>query len=129
MMPEERVQNLILDQLKTLREEQQAGFTSVRSEFNQRLERLVSHEAFQAEQRRVDDKFLSLTAAVLDERTSRIADVQEEVTSRSGAINEISLRVNRISNNLKWAVAAVILPTVMFIATLIMQYSIARGDL
>jgi len=48
----------------------------LRAEFSARLDRLVTQDAFAAEQRRVDDKFADLGSDIVTEREARMADAQ-----------------------------------------------------
>lgn len=98
------MQTVILEQLQTLRTEQREGFASMRSEFNQRIDRLVTSEAFTAEQRRVDEKFSSQGKEIADERASREA----AFAAQQG-------RQDRLATNFKWLATSLILPLAIFI--------------
>ncbi len=72
------LQQMIIDELKALRAEQTAGFDRMRAEFNARIDRLVTTEAFTAEQRRTDERFAALGQDIQDERLAREkADIAE----------------------------------------------------
>lgn len=111
-----RVQDLILDQLKSIRAEQQNGFTSVRDEFNARFDKLVSRDAFNGEQQRVNDRFNTL-----------LLSLKEEQHRRSEAILKIEKRLDQFSANLRWVVAAVALPVILFVANLVVSMTILKG--
>lgn len=117
-MAEERVQNLILGELQTLRTEQKTGFESVRAEFNQRLDRLVTHDAFTSEQRRVDDRLVDLVAVISQERADRQSALQTERTDRLAEIGKISKRVDQTTSNLRWVAASIAIPVLLFIGNI-----------
>lgn len=110
-----RVQDLILDQLKSIRAEQQNGFTSVRDEFNARFDKLVSRDAFNGEQQRVNDKFNTI-----------LLSMKEEQHRRSEAILKVEKRLDQFSANLRWVVAAVALPVILFVANLVVSLTILK---
>lgn len=95
------VEQLILEQLSTLRQEQQHGFDSLRKEFNSRIDRLVTQEAFNAEQRRVDDHIQRLGGDIVKETAERVS------------------YQNKLATNMRWLAASVILPVVLFIGSII----------
>lgn len=72
-------------QFQILRED----FASMRSEFNQRFDNLVTRDAFRDEQRRVDERFSSqgreigeLKADITAEAQARVADTQATLKSQ-----------------------------------------------
>lgn len=95
------MQQVILEQLQTLRNEQRQGFDSIRSEFNQRIDRLVTNEAFAAEQRRVDDKFGSLGREIGEERGARKQSFE------------------KLAVNVRWLAASLVVPIGLFIVNLV----------
>lgn len=98
------MQQVILEQLQTLRSEQRAGFDSIRAEFNQRIDRLVTSEAFTAEQRRVDDRLAQLGRELGEERAIRKAEFEE-----------VARRGDRIVTNVKWLAGSLVLPVGFFL--------------
>lgn len=83
---------LVIEQLTLLRQEQRNGFDSMRAEFNGRIDRLVTQEAFAAEQQRTNDKFHD-------------ADKKVEAAER---------RLEKFGANLRWLAAAIVLPILLF---------------
>lgn len=94
---------LVLEQLTLLRREQRDGFESMRSEFNGRIDRLVTQEAFSAEQRRADGRFDDLSRGLIEEREARIA------ADKIG-----QLRDDKFAANLRWTAAAILLPIILW---------------
>ena len=80
---------------------------SFRIEINQRLDRLVTTEAFAAEQRRVDERF-----------REQSKDAEAEVTARKEADAEIRLGLARTAGLVKWAFASIVLPCAALVATI-----------
>jgi ABC-type multidrug transport system fused ATPase/permease subunit len=103
------LQQMIIDELKALRTEQSAGFNSVRAEFNARLDRLVTTEAFTAEQRRVDERFSNLGQDIVDERIARVAEFEKA--------ND---RMAKLAANVRWVASALLLPIGLFVAGLVL---------
>lgn len=95
------MQQVILEQLQTLRNEQRQGFDSIRAEFNQRIDRLVTNEAFAAEQRRVDDKFSSLGREIGEERGARKQSFE------------------KLAVNVRWLAASLVIPVGLFVVNLL----------
>lgn len=104
------MQSLILDQLKSIRVEQQNGFNQLRSEFNLRLDKLVTQEAFNAEQRRVDVLLAGLGKDIADEQAAR----KEEMLAAQR-------RSDRLAVNLRFLAASVVIPVVLFIANIVID--------
>ncbi|UAJ78302.1 hypothetical protein IT072_02320 [Leifsonia sp. ZF2019] len=59
-----------------------------RRETNERLDKLVSQDAFEAERRRRDELHASLIQDIAEERTARTADIERERASRIAAVKE-----------------------------------------
>lgn len=58
-----------------------------RRETNERLDKLVSQDAFEAERRRRDELHAALVQDLADERVARAADIERERASRIAAVN------------------------------------------
>ena len=78
-------------QFQILRED----FASMRQEFNQRFDNLVTRDAFRDEQRRVDDRFTSqgreigeLKTDITAEAQARVADTQQALKAQIHEKNE-----------------------------------------
>ena len=91
------VTQIVLDELRALR-----------IDMNARLDRLVSQEAFSAEQRRVDDRHAALGQDVVDERLARKADV-----------DTLRVSLTKTAANVRWAIAGIILPTALIITMIV----------
>lgn len=59
-----------------------------RRETNERLDKLVSQDAFEAERRRRDEQHAALVQDIADERASRVADIERERAARVVAVKE-----------------------------------------
>ncbi len=92
--------------LEQIRQDNRDGFASV----NARLDKLVTTDAFSAEQRRVDDRLKDLAD-----------DITSERTARQGGDGEQQKSIDRLTANLRWVAAAIILPIALFIATLLIN--------
>ncbi len=92
-----------LDQIAT---DQAAGFDRL----DKRLDRLVTTEAFAAEQRRVDDKLKDLADDIATEQQERKAGDESQRSD-----------LNRFSANQKWLVVSVLIPIGLFITNLLMS--------
>lgn len=103
------MQQMILDQLGTLRAEQRSGFTDLRSEINLRLDRLVTNEAFAAEQKRVDERNASLGREMGDERTAR-----------EKAVQALEARLDKSATNIRWLAASIIVPVGLFVGNIVL---------
>ena len=90
------VTQIVLDELRALR-----------TDMNARLDKLVTQEAFAAEQRRVDQRHDSLGQDVVDERESR-----------KTAITELKTAQAKTAANVRWAFAAIVLPTAGLVTTI-----------
>lgn len=113
------LQQMIIDQLKALGEGQQRGFDSLRAEFNQRLDRLVTTEAFTAEQRRVDERLASLGQDIVDERLARQDELNKAIADRKDAFDKVHDRIAKLTANMRWIASSVLLPIGLFVAGLV----------
>lgn len=105
-----------------LRQDMREGFANL----GQRLDRLVTTEAFTAEQRRVDDKLKDLADDIAAERQQRTQALADEVTHRKDGDAAQQQALNRLIANQKWLVAAVLLPTAFFIFTTLISLGVFR---
>lgn len=87
-----------------LRSDMREGFAGI----NARLDRLVSSEAFVAEQRRVDDRLNRITI-----------DIEAERQARKDGDHDQQKALDKLVANQRWLVAAVILPIALFLGTIV----------
>lgn len=115
-----------LRRLDATREDMREGFAQI----NARLDRLVTNDAFQAEQRRVDDKFRDFTKALDDERTARVRAIAEEKLQRVDDIASAEkaredgdkrqqIQLDKLTGNLRWLAASIAVPIALFIANIV----------
>ena len=103
------LQQMIIDEIRTTRAEQNQRLDQMRIEFNARLDRLVTTEAFAAEQRRVDDRFAAQGEDIVGEASARKADIK--------ALRDAA---DKTQANLRWVAAAIVLPVALFVANLVL---------
>lgn len=96
--PRDPVTQIVLDELRALR-----------SEMNQRLDRLVTTESFVDERWRVDQRYNALGQDIVDERVSRKADVESLRNAQA-----------KIAGNVRWAFAAIVLPSAGLVTTIVL---------
>lgn len=113
------MQQMIIDELKALRGDQQRGFESIRSEFNQRLDRLVTTEAFAAEQRRVDERLSAMGQDIVDERLARQDELNKAIADRKEQLDKVHDRIAKLTANMRWIASSVLLPIGLFVAGLV----------
>jgi hypothetical protein len=80
----------------------------MRTDFNARLDKLVSTDAFTAEQKRRDDQYLELGKDIQQERLDRVEAVRHEKEAREKAHAETDGRSRRAWAAVRWTVVAVI---------------------
>ncbi|WP_235739006.1 hypothetical protein [Nocardioides alcanivorans] len=95
------------------------------AQLNQRLDRLVSTDAFNAEQRRVDDRLKDLADDIAGERAARVAAQETERSERKEGDKAQQATLDKLTTNLRWVAASIILPIALFVATLLMNM---RGE-
>jgi len=107
------VTRIILDELRALR-----------TEMNARLDRSVTTESFVDERLRVDQRYNDLERDVVDERVSRKAEVLTERQDRKADVESLRIVQAKIAANVRWAFAAIVVPTAGIITTIVLY---ARG--
>lgn len=100
-----------LDQIDS---NQKAGFDRL----DKRLDRLVTNDAFHAEQRRVDEKHRDLADDIAAEREARKAENVAEKREREKGDAQQQAALDKLIGNQKWLVVAVLLPIGLFLANL-----------
>jgi hypothetical protein len=96
-----------------LRQDMRDGF----NQLGQRLDKVVTAEAFAAEQRRVDDKHRDLADDIAAERAQRIAAIADEKAEREKGDAAQQAALDKLIANQKWIIAAVFLPLVFFVVS------------
>lgn len=96
-----------------LRQDMRDGFNNL----GQRLDKVVTAEAFAAEQRRVDDKFRDLADDITTERSQRVEAIALEKSEREKGDARQQLALDKLVANQKWLIAAVLLPLAFFVVT------------
>jgi len=109
------VTQIILDELRALR-----------IEMNRRLDRSITIESFADERLRVDQRYSNLGQDIVDERASRKAEVLTERTDRKADVESLRIVQAKIAANVRWAFAAIVLPTAGIITTIVLY---ARGGI
>lgn len=92
--------------MEQLRSDSREGFASL----NARLDKVVSADAFAAEQRRVDDKLKDLAADISDERVSRRVGDDAQQTA-----------LDKLVSNQRYVVAAIMIPIGLFVASFLLR--------
>ncbi len=100
-----------------LRQDMRDGF----NQLGQRLDKVVTAEAFAAEQRRVDDKHRDLADDIASERAQRIAAIAEEQKAREKGDQRQQDALDRLIANQKWIVVAILIPIALFVANLLIR--------
>lgn len=80
----------------------------LRDDFNARLDRLVSQEAFSAEQKRRDELHAALGQDLVDERIAREKAIAVERDARKTALAETDQRSRRAWSSVRWTVGTLI---------------------
>ena len=109
-------------ELKRLIERLEVGVNGLGARLEARLDKLVSQEAFSAEQRRVDDKFKDLADDIAQERLARAEVVaREEVErTRGDAVQQAAL--DKLVATQRWLLVAIVLPIAFFGINIWLQY-------
>ena len=102
--------------LEQLRADSREGFKGL----NERLDKLVSQDAFQAEQRRRDEQIADLRADIAEERTARIAALKDEKQGREKGDQTQQAQLDKLTTTLRIVAVSVLLPIALFIANFIL---------
>lgn len=101
------------------------GFKAI----NERLDRLVSSDAYLADQRRVDDRLKELAddiateqraraEAIALERETRTIELNKEQRDRKATAAELRAALDKMVQTQRWVAAAIIIPIALFIANI-----------
>lgn len=104
---------------------QQARFDRL----DERLDRLVTTEAFAAEQRRTDEKIKDVADALAEERRQRAQNLQDEKHARERALEEEKKQrkegdanqqtaLDKLVATQRWVIVAILVPVGLFLANL-----------
>lgn len=100
-----------------LRQDMRDGFSGLGA----RLDKLVTADAFAAEQRRVDDRLKDLGDDIVQERTARLTAQADEKKARQEGDQAQQVTLDKLTTTLRWVAAGIILPVALFLATLFMN--------
>ena len=103
--------------VKKMSEDVANGF----AQLNARLDKLVSTDTFNAEQRRVDDRLKDLADDIASEREARLTAQETERAERKEGDKAQKATIEKLTTNLRWVAASIILPIALFVATLLMN--------
>lgn len=95
------------------------GFTQT----NARLDKLVSQDAFIAEQRRVDDRITGLAEMLASEKADRVRADAEEKREREAGDMKQQTQLDKFASFFRWLFASMVIP----IACVILAWVLARG--
>ncbi|WP_353707597.1 hypothetical protein ABRQ22_17200 [Cellulosimicrobium sp. ES-005] len=93
---------------------------------DRKLDDVVTKDMFQAESRRVDERFDEQGRDIADERTARAEAVAEEKSARQRedlalsarvdkVVSELKERADRMQVNLRWLAASILVPVALFL--------------
>lgn len=113
--------------IASIRDDQRNGFAAI----NARLDRLVSTELFSADQRRVDERLKDLaddiaseiasrTKALEEEKAARVKATEDEKAARVLAIEDQRVAMDKLTTNLRWVAAAIIVPIALFVTNIVL---------
>ncbi|UUW88408.1 hypothetical protein [Pimelobacter simplex] len=114
-----QLQQRLDERLDKIDVNQQAGFDRL----DKRLDRLVTTEAFNAEQRRVDDKLKDLADDIAAERDARRMALVDEQRAREAGDKSQQLALDKLIANQKWILVTILIPIALFIANLVISRS------
>lgn len=103
--------------LVQIREDVRDGF----AQSNARLDKLVTAEAFAAEQKRVDGLHQQLSEAITRVAAESVADLAEEKQARIDGDKAQQATLDKLASLLKWVWATTVLPVVLFAVTMYMN--------
>lgn len=91
-----------------------------------KLDNVVTKDMFQAESRRVDERFDEQGRDIADERTARAEAIGEEKAARQREDVELAARIDKVMSdlkeradrmqvNLRWLAASILVPVALFL--------------
>lgn len=103
--------------LTQIREDMRDGF----AQSHARLDKLVTAEAFAAEQKRVDGLHKQLLDDIADEREARVKALGDEQKARQEGDERQQTTIDKLTTTLRWTAASIVLPIALFVATLLIN--------
>lgn len=112
-------------ELKRALEALDRGMRDGFAQANARLDKLVSQDAFQAEQRRVEDRLAALAVAVANEKADRVKADEEEKRDREAGDAQQQIQLDKFAGSFRWLFASMVIP----IVCVILAWLLARGGI
>lgn len=106
-------------ELRRALEQQRADMREGFAGINARLDKLVSQDAFTAEQRRVDDRLKDLADDIAAEKAARQEAQVDERKAREAGDQRQQEQLDKLTTNLRWVAVSVLLPIALFLANLL----------
>lgn len=88
---------------------------------NDRGEHHVTETGLAALLARQDDRIKDVTGDLVEERTMRRADIVAEQDARKDAVKRLEDAIAALTRNLRWIAAVIVLPTIFFIADIVLR--------
>lgn len=95
------------------------------AQINTRLDKLVSQDAFQAEQRRVEDRLKAIEREQAEEKADRISANETEKRERLAGDKQQQTQLDKFGTNFRWLFASMVIP----IACVVLAWLLARGGM
>ncbi len=103
--------------LEQIRNDQRDGFAGI----NSRIDRLVSTDAFNAEQRRVDDSLKAIANDITADRQQWMRELAQEKVDREKGDTAQQAQLDKLVITIRWVAAAILLPVGLYVADVIMN--------
>ena len=100
-----------------IRNDQRDGFAGI----NSRIDRLVSTDAFNAEQRRVDDSLKAIADDITADRQQWMRELAQEKVDREKGDTAQQAQLDKLVITIRWVAAAILLPVGLYVADVIMN--------
>lgn len=112
-------------ELKRALEQHRTDMREGFAELNKRLDKVVSADAFAAEQRRVDDRHKDLQAGIAAEAAARQSALDREREERKAGDAAQQVALDKLTTTQRWVAAAIVLPIALFVITVFINLSSA----
>lgn len=110
-------------ELKRALEQQRTDIRDSFAQLNARLDKLVTTEAFAAEQRRVDDKFRDMAKSIGEAKASSVDAMNDERQARKDGDAAQQKLIDKLVGNIRWIAVSIVIPIALFVANIYL----ARG--